>query len=204
MIKNTSDLGKLHRTRFLCSAHVPRQWPPDIGNEVAFAGRSNVGKSSAINVLTGQTRLAHTSKTPGRTQQIVFFEVAVNRRLVDLPGYGYAKVSAGLQKHWGKTVRDYLSNRVSLSGLILPVDIRRQLTILDHQLLDWCIESELTVHILLTKSDKLSRNAANKALYQVRQDIRSNTITVQLFSALRRVGLEDAGERVLALLRKSA
>jgi len=174
-----------------------------MGHEVAFAGRSNVGKSSAINAIAGQARLARTSKTPGRTQQIVFFEIDSRQRLVDLPGYGYAKVPPGLQRHWEKAVRHYLEDRNSLRGLILLGDIRRGLTDLDRQLLEWCAHKNLFVHLLLTKSDKLSRSAANQALVKVQRDVRLDTVTVQLFSALRKVGIEEAGEKVLDLLRES-
>ena len=203
MIETTRDTKDLRRAQYLCSAHVEHQWPQDMGHEVAFAGRSNVGKSSAINAIAGQARLARTSKTPGRTQQIVFFEIDSRQRLVDLPGYGYAKVPPGLQRHWEKTVRHYLEDRNSLRGLILLGDIRRGLTDLDRQLLEWCAHKNLFVHLLLTKSDKLSRSAANQTLTQVQRDIRLNTVTVQLFSALRRVGIEESGEKVLALLRGS-
>ena len=201
MIETTRDTKDLRRAQFMCSAHVADQWPQDMGHEVAFAGRSNVGKSSAINAIAGQARLARTSKTPGRTQQIVFFEIDSERRLVDLPGYGYAKVPPGLQRHWEKTVRRYLEDRNSLRGLILLADIRRGLTDLDRQLLEWCAYNDLSVHLLLTKSDKLSRSAANQVLAQVQRTIRLDTVTVQLFSALRRVGIEESGEKVLALLR---
>ena len=203
MIKTTRDTKDLRRAQFLCSAHVADQWPQDMGREVAFAGRSNVGKSSAINAIAGQARLARTSKIPGRTQQIVFFEIDSGRRLVDLPGYGYAKVPPGLQKHWKKMVRQYLEDRNSLRGLILLADIRRGLTDLDRQLLEWCAYNDLSVHLLLTKSDKLSRSAASQALAQVQRDIRLGTDTVQLFSALRKVGIQEAGEKALALLRGS-
>ena len=203
MIETTRDTKDLRRAQYLCSAHVAHQWPQDMGHEVAFAGRSNVGKSSAINAIAGQARLARTSKTPGRTQQIVFFEIDSRQRLVDLPGYGYAKVPPGLQRHWEKTVRHYLEDRNSLRGLILLGDIRRGLTDLDQQLLEWCDHKNLFVHLLLTKSDKLSRSAANQALAKAQRDVRLDTVTVQLFSALRRVGIEEAGEKVLALLRGS-
>ena len=203
MIETTHDTKDLRRAQYLCSAHVADQWPQDMGHEVAFAGRSNVGKSSAINAIAGQARLARTSKTPGRTQQIVFFEIDSRQRLVDLPGYGYAKVPPGLQRHWEKTVRHYLEDRNSLRGLILLGDIRRGLTDLDRQLLEWCAHKNLFVHLLLTKSDKLSRSAANQALVKAQRDVRLDTVTVQLFSALRRVGIEEAGEKVLALLRGS-
>jgi GTP-binding protein len=203
VIETTRETKDLRRAQFLCSAHVVHQWPQDLGHEVAFAGRSNVGKSSAINAIAGQARLARTSKTPGRTQQIVFFEIDSTRRLVDLPGYGYAKVPPGLQRHWEKTVRHYLEDRNSLRGLILLADIRRGLTDLDQQLLEWCAHQNLSVHLLLTKSDKLSRSAANQALVKVQRDVRLGTVTTQLFSALRRVGIEESGEKVLALLRES-
>jgi GTP-binding protein len=203
VIETIGDTKDLRRAQYLCSAHVAHQWPQDIGHEVAFAGRSNVGKSSAINAIVGQARLARTSKTPGRTQQIVFFEIDSRRRLVDLPGYGYAKVPLGLQRHWEKTVRHYLEDRNSLRGLILLGDIRRGLTDLDRQLLEWCAHKNLFVHLLLTKSDKLSRSAANQALGKAKGDLRLGTVTVQLFSALRKVGIEEAGEKVLAMLRES-
>ena len=203
MIETVRDTKDLRRAQFLCSAHVAHQWPQDMGHEVAFAGRSNVGKSSVINAIVSQARLARTSKTPGRTQQIVFFEIDSRRRLVDLPGYGYAKVPPGLQRHWEKTVRRYLEDRNSLRGLILLADIRRGLTDLDRQLLEWCAYKGLSVHLLLTKSDKLSRSAANQVLAQVQRTIRLDTVTVQLFSALRKVGIEEAGEKVLTLLRGS-
>ena len=203
MIETTRDTKDLRRAQYLCSAHDAHQWPQDMGYEVAFAGRSNVGKSSAINAIVGQARLARTSKTPGRTQQIVFFEIDPGRRLVDLPGYGYAKVPPGLQRHWENTVRHYLEDRNSLRGLILLVDIRRGLTDLDRQLLVWCTHKKLSVHLLLTKSDKLNRSAANQGVAQVQRDIRLHTATVQLFSALRKVGVEEAGKKAMDLLRGS-
>jgi GTP-binding protein len=203
VIETTRDTKDLRRAQYLCSAHVAHQWPQDMGYEVAFAGRSNVGKSSAINAIAGQARLARTSKTPGRTQQIVFFEIDSGRRLVDLPGYGYAKVPPALQKHWEKTVRHYLEDRNSLCGLILLADIRRGLTDLDRQLLEWCAHKSLFVHLLLTKSDKLSRSASNQTLAKVQRDVRLDNVTIQLFSTLHRVGIEEAGEKVLTLLRES-
>ena len=202
MIEITSDTNELRFAQYLCSAHVAAQWPKDIGKEVAFAGRSNVGKSSAINAIVGKARLARTSKTPGRTQQIIFFEIDSNRRLVDLPGYGYAKVPIGLQRHWKKTVQRYLEERKSLCGLILLVDIRRGLTVLDRQLLEWCSYAKLPVHCLLTKSDKLNRSAANLSLAKIFRDVRINTFSVQLFSVLRKVGTDEAGKKILHLLRE--
>ena len=200
MTETTSDTKDLRLAQFLCSAHEVRQWPQDVGSEVAFAGRSNVGKSSAINAIVNQVRLARTSKTPGRTQQIVFFGIDEQRRLVDLPGYGYAKVPREMQRHWEKTVRRYLQNRTSLRGLMLPVDIRRGLIALDSQLLEWCTYNDLPVHVLLTKSDKLSRSSANNVLLETRRELHNELITVQLFSALRKLGIEEARKQVLALL----
>tara|TARA_B100000686_G_scaffold355021_2_gene469141 strand:- start:9202 stop:9876 length:675 start_codon:yes stop_codon:yes gene_type:complete len=197
-----TELKDLSLAHFISSAHLPQQWPEDIGVEVAFAGRSNVGKSSAINAITGQSRLARTSKTPGRTQQIVFFGIDDLRRIVDLPGYGYAKVPKELQRHWGKMVRLYLESRRSLKALILPIDIRRGVTNLDQQLLDWCNERKLSVHILLTKSDKLSRSNGKRALFDIDNEIKSKLVTVQLFSVTRKVGIVDARIRLLAWLKE--
>ena len=199
IVTEFKDLGLAH---FVSSAHLPQQWPEDAGVEVAFAGRSNVGKSSAINAITGQSRLARTSKTPGRTQQIVFFGIDELRRIVDLPGYGYAKVPKELQRHWGKMVRLYLESRRSLKALILPIDIRRGVTNLDQQLLDWCNERKLSVHILLTKSDKLSRSNGKRALFDIDNEIKSKLVTVQLFSVTRKVGIVDARIRLLAWLKE--
>ena len=200
-MEKLSDPQFLRGVQFVCSAHVEREWPQDQGSEVAFAGRSNVGKSSAINAITGHTRLARTSKTPGRTQQIVFFEVDSVRRLVDLPGYGYAKVPAHVQRHWEKLVQRYLEGRTSLRGLILPIDIRRGPGDLDRVLFKWCELNKLPIHVLFTKCDKLSRGAASTALIQFNREIDSECITTQLFSAHRKVGVEAAINKVLDLLR---
>jgi len=160
-----------------------------------------VGKSSAVNAITGRKGLARTSKTPGRTQQIIFFNLDETRRLVDLPGYGYAKVPVQLQQHWEKTVRRYLEERVSLRALILPVDCRREPTVLDWQLLKWCAASQLPVHVLLTKSDKLGHGKSLQALRQTRESLATMPlISVQLFSATRNVGVTEARERIVDLL----
>ena len=132
----------------------PQQAPPDAGYEVAFAGRSNAGKSSALNALTQRKSLARTSKTPGRTQHLVFFELDGERRLVDLPGYGYAKVPEKVRRHWGLAMETYLSGRESLRGLVLMMDVRHPLTDFDKQMLQWCQHAGMPVHILLTKADK--------------------------------------------------
>lgn len=187
--------------RFICSAHFPRDWPGDEGAEVAFVGRSNVGKSSAINAITGQSKLARTSKTPGRTQQIVFFEVSAQQRIVDLPGYGYAKVPENLRRHWERTVRHYLTSRESLRALVIPMDIRRPLTPLDQQMVHWATANYLPVHILLTKSDKLGRGRANAALKETARAIDAmDGMSVQLFSATRGIGIEDARGTLCARL----
>lgn len=178
---------------FIASAHTPSQWLPDFGAEVAFAGRSNVGKSSAINTITAHNGLARTSKTPGRTQQIVFFALTESRRLVDLPGYGFANVPLKLRKHWGETIEQYLSTRESLRGLVVPMDIRRPLMPLDQQLVGWCQDAGLNYHILLTKADKLSKSKANQALDKLKRDLADcEYMSVQLFSAPNKTGVDQA------------
>jgi GTP-binding protein len=184
----------LHHPQFLISAHIPDQWPPDHGAEVAFAGRSNVGKSSAINTITNRRSLARTSKTPGRTRQIVFFRLDDDCRLVDLPGYGYAKVPESLRRHWGQMIERFLRTRMSLRGLILLMDIRHPLTVLDRQMLEWSESADLAVHVLLTKSDKLSRSKAQQSLREVKMRLSGfcNAVSVQLFSSVNRTGCLEA------------
>ncbi|RKZ82809.1 MAG: YihA family ribosome biogenesis GTP-binding protein [Candidatus Parabeggiatoa sp. nov. 1] len=180
------------------SAHNIDQLPEDTGFEVAFAGRSNAGKSSAINAIAGQKALARTSKTPGRTQQIIFFKLDETRCLVDLPGYGFAKVPLAVKEHWQKTLERYLHTRRSLRALVLMMDIRHPLTDYDQQMLDWCRLSNMPVHVLLTKADKLSRGKGSMVLQQVRKHLAalSGEMSVQLFSALKRVGIEEAQTRL--------
>jgi GTP-binding protein len=151
---NTAHLYQ--QAQYFLSTHHFHQLPADVGREVAFAGRSNAGKSSAINAIVGQKSLARTSKTPGRTQQIVFFKLDEERRLVDLPGYGFAKVPLKVKEHWQQLLEKYLHTRESFQGLILMMDIRHPLTEFDQQMLLWCQLSNMPVHILLTKADKLS------------------------------------------------
>ena len=177
-------------SRYLLSAHTLRQLPPDIGFEVAFAGRSNAGKSSAINALTRQKALARVSKTPGRTQQIVIFELDDQHRLADLPGYGYAKVPEKLIAHWRKVMQGYFESRQCLKGVVLMMDIRHPLKPFDEQMLGWCQAFRLPCHILLTKSDKLKRGPAQSALMKVRHAIPS-VASVQLFSAKNRSGVDQ-------------
>ena len=181
---------------FHISAHYLRDLPPASGIEVAFAGRSNAGKSSALNTLANHNRLAFVSKQPGRTQLINFFSLGGDRYLVDLPGYGYAKVPEALRKHWQLTLSSYLSHRPT--ALVLVMDCRHPLTPLDRQMLDWFCPTGRPVHVLLTKSDKLSRNAANQVLLQVRKELTENwgNCTIQLFSSLKKQGVEEA-EKVI-------
>ncbi|MEX2123685.1 MAG: ribosome biogenesis GTP-binding protein YihA/YsxC [Woeseia sp.] len=177
--------------QFVLSADAPAQFPPDTGIEVAVAGRSNAGKSSAINVIVNRRQFARTSKTPGRTQLINFFSLRDGRRLVDLPGYGYARVPDEKRAHWGALLQDYFEHRQSLHGLMLVVDVRRQLTDFDRQMLEFSAFVETPVHILLTKADKLKRGQASRALLEVRRDAGA-AAGVQLFSATSRLGLDEA------------
>lgn len=189
-------LGLCQQSTFLISAAKVDQCPPDVGREVAFAGRSNAGKSSALNTLT-HAGLARTSKTPGRTQLLNFFELDAQHRLVDLPGYGYAKVPIPLKLHWQRHLEAYLGSRNSLAGLILMMDIRKPLTDFDQLMLDWAVASQMPMHILLTKADKLTFGAAKNTLLKVQQEIRQGwgeAISIQLFSAPKRIGIEDAYE----------
>lgn len=182
------------RAQFLKSAPTLRECPPDAGAEVAFAGRSNAGKSSAINTLTGNGKLARTSKTPGRTQLLNFFSLDDEHRLVDLPGYGFAKVPLAVKNEWQKHLDEYLSARQSLRGLVLLMDIRHPLQPFDKLLLDWATRSHMPVHVLLTKADKLTFGAGKTALLQVQKALaatRGLQATVQLFSAHNGQGLED-------------
>lgn len=178
------------RAEFLTSAAKLHQCPPDEGWEVAFAGRSNAGKSSAINSLTRNGKLAKTSKTPGRTQLINFFQLSETQRLVDLPGYGFAKVPLAVKQEWTRQLENYLQKRECLRGLILLMDIRHPLQPFDRQMLDWAAQASMPVHILLTKADKLKRGAASAAMLQVRADLKrhGDLASVQLFSALKHDG----------------
>ncbi len=174
-----------------------KDWVADSGAEVAFVGRSNVGKSSAINTITNQKSLARTSKTPGRTQLLVFFELLKNIRLVDLPGYGFAKTPIAVRNRWQQQIVEYLSTRESLRGLVIPMDIRRPFTELDQQMMSWTDDLQLPVHILLTKADKLSRGRANSVLLDVQKRWLANyNASVQLFSAPKRLGVDVAREKL--------
>jgi GTP-binding protein len=179
--------------KYVLNAHELHQLPPDSGREVAIAGRSNAGKSSAINTLTGQKALARTSKTPGRTQQIVIFEVDPDRRIADLPGYGYAKVPESLRKHWRVVMQKYFERRRSLSGVVLVMDIRHPMRPFDEQMINWCVTASVPCHILLTKADKLKRGPAQATLHKVQRDLPAGA-TVQVFSSKSRDGLEPLVE----------
>lgn len=181
------------RARFLAAAHTPAQLPPDEGAEVAIAGRSNAGKSSAINALT-RAGLARTSKQPGRTRQIVLFALGEGMRLADLPGYGYARVPRALQAHWERFLDRYLRTRASLRGLVLVMDVRHPLREGDEALLAWCAAAGRPVHVLLTKADKLRRGPALEALREVEAALGAihPGATAQLFSARTRLGVDEA------------
>ena len=184
----------LTKATFTISAPDIRRLPADSGIEVAFAGRSNAGKSSALNTLTNQRSLARTSKTPGRTQLINIFEIAENKRLVDLPGYGFAKVPMEMKKKWQKALGEYLEKRECLKGLVILMDIRHPLKDLDMDLIKWAAEGELPVLALLTKSDKLSQGKVSSQVLTVKKQLASLNadIKVQAFSSLKRTGSEQA------------
>lgn len=189
-----------HTASFIISAPTLALCPDDTGAEVAFAGRSNAGKSSAINALTQQTALARTSRTPGRTQLINFFSVMNDeaRRLVDLPGYGYAKVPESVKLEWQKHLAEYLRNRFSLRGLVLLMDVRHPLTEFDQMMLNYADQREMPVHILLTKSDKLKKGPANAELQKVRSRLKEweDLVSVQLFSSLKRDGVDTLSQKL--------
>jgi len=184
----------IERAQYLLSAHNVRQLPDDGGYEVAFAGRSNAGKSSSLNALTRQNALARVSKTPGRTQQLVFFQVQPERYLVDLPGYGYAKVPQELQAHWQAFIDKYFRTRQALRGLVVVMDIRHPLKDYDKQMLGYAVERGLPAHALLTKADKLGRGQQGQALQKVRKELSgmwADSVSVQLFSGESRQGVDE-------------
>ncbi len=204
----------LQGAQFVLAAHRISQLPADQGAEVAFAGRSNAGKSSALNALTGHRGLARTSKTPGRTQQMVAFslpplplvegEAPFDARLIDLPGYGYAKVPEDLRAHWKTEIDAYLHQRRSLRGVVLIADIRHPLKEFDRMMLDFCFATALPCHLLLTKADKLSRSQAMQTVAAMRRQFvnEGRQATVQGFSSSAPTGVDEARARVLELLRQ--
>ncbi len=184
------------RAQYLLAAHNYRQLPTDGGFEVAFAGRSNAGKSSALNALCQQNALARVSKTPGRTQQLVFFGLPPheNKYLVDLPGYGYAKVPQDLQAHWQAFLDGYFGSRVALRGLVVVMDVRHPLKEYDRQMLGYAMRRGLPAHVILTKADKLSRGAGGNTLQAVRMELGrsyADSVSVQLFSGESKQGVEE-------------
>jgi len=185
---------KYGTAHYTLSAPSIKQCPPDIGAEVAFAGRSNAGKSSALNALTDNKKLARTSKTPGRTQLINFFDLSEQQRLVDLPGYGFAKVPKAMKQKWDKNLAEYLQKRTSLKGLILLSDIRQALQPYDWQMLTWAKEAGMAVHILLTKADKMNRGPAQSIMMKIRNELKNegfaDTTSIQTFSATKKDGIK--------------
>ncbi len=210
-------MGLFSQAQFFTTVNHLRDLPQHGGREVAFVGRSNAGKSSAINTLANHVRLAYTSKTPGRTQHLNYFSLGDNNYLVDLPGYGYAKVPPDVQRHWEHLLSEYLKTREELAGLVIIMDARRPLTELDESMLDWFAPTGKPVHILLTKSDKLGRQQATLTLNRVKSylaehfssditpasghessvELRYPQCSAQLFSSLKKVGMEEA-EAVIA------
>jgi len=186
--------------RFITSAAEPKQLTADVGREIAFAGRSNSGKSTVINALTQRTGLARVSRTPGRTQLINFFELAPERRLVDLPGYGYARVPEAVRERWSRLLAHYFDKRASLVGLVLIVDSRRGLSDQDEAMLEWMRARDRRAHVLLTKADKLSRQEALRVERATRAVLAPLGVTVQLFSAPAKLGIEEARDLMDAWL----
>ena len=206
---STEDEQTLHlktlnfrRATFLQSASQLSNAPPDSGSEVAFAGRSNAGKSSAINTLTENSKLARTSRTPGRTQLINFFSLSETQRLVDLPGYGYAKVPLKMKREWNRHMENYLQHRQSLRGLILLMDVRHPLTDQDEQMIAWASAATMPVHVLLTKADKLKKGPAKSSLLGVQARLLEfgDLASAQLFSSLKREGLKELEKKLTAWL----
>ena len=185
--------------KFFKSISNINQAPDDIGSEVAFVGRSNAGKSTTINVITNRKNLAKTSKTPGRTQLINFFNLDENVRFVDLPGYGYAKASKDKQKSWGRLVTDYIKKRRSLRGVVLIIDIRRGVGEMDQMFLDFFIPLNKSLHIILTKTDKINRQQQRYILNKT-EELFGSIATIQLFSGTKKIGVSIAREEITSML----
>ncbi len=195
---STTNKINYQLAKYFISASTVEQCPPDTCLEVAFVGRSNAGKSSAINELTSQTKLARTSKTPGRTQLLNYFELAPERYLVDLPGFGYAAVPLDVKRKWQKQLEKYLEQRKSLQGLVHMMDIRHPFKEFDDIIVQWCLNADMPLHILLTKSDKLTFGAARTVLLETQKTVEEHAqlITVQLFSALKHKGVDELKARL--------
>jgi len=190
-----SDDISFNRAEYILSSPTIKQCPEDSGREVAFAGRSNAGKSSAINTLTNNSKLARTSKTPGRTQLLNFFSLTENCRLVDLPGYGFAKVPKAMKQAWDRNLATYLQERQSLCGLVMLMDIRHPLQDYDWQMIRWAHQCEMPIHLLLTKADKLKNGPAKNTLLKVKRELSEadieHNVSIQTFSSLKKTGLEE-------------
>ena len=191
------------QSKYLLSAHNSQQFPLDTGHEVAFVGRSNVGKSSVINSITDQKRLAKTSKTPGRTRQINFFTVHDDIRLVDLPGYGFSRVDRTLKKQWDELITDYFANRQSLVGLVLIMDSRREVSREDEDMIHWCQTINIPVHILINKADKLPYQQRKRAMDKFTKYFERMPLSLQLYSAMDKTGSEEAIGVLTAWLSKT-
>jgi len=190
--KPVADNRYYRQAKFLISAGKTKQFPAN-GFEVAFSGRSNAGKSSAINTLCDNKSLARTSKTPGRTRLVNFFELDEDRRIVDLPGYGFAKVPLAMKKEWEQLMTQYLSDQQALKGLVIIMDIRHPLNDYDRQMLEWCDHFQLPAHVLLTKADKIKRGPQQSSKLQTQKKLKDAGIdaSVQVFSALKKTGLDE-------------
>ncbi len=188
--------GWYSRLEFKLGVASIKQLPEDNGSEVAFSGRSNVGKSSVINKITSRNGLARISKSPGRTRELNYFSFDEKTHLVDLPGYGYAKVNAEMRETWAKLLERYLRERQSLSGIFLIMDIRHPMGKFDQLMLEYCQTCKLPLHVLLNKSDKLSKNAGNKVMFEVRRQMVNVDASIQLFSALKGTGLDEARQKL--------
>ncbi|OED41495.1 YihA family ribosome biogenesis GTP-binding protein [Endozoicomonas sp. (ex Bugula neritina AB1)] len=185
------------KATFFKSAAKLSQCPDNSGREVAFAGRSNAGKSSALNALTGSNKLARTSKTPGRTQLLNFFDVEEDIFLVDLPGYGYAKVPEAMKKEWQHHMSDYLERRDALVGLVLLMDVRHPMKEFDQMMLNWSVSANLPLHILMTKSDKFKQGVARQAMNKLKKDLeRFPQVSIQLFSSLKKTGVDQLAAKL--------
>tara|TARA_R110001592_G_scaffold356278_1_gene657865 strand:+ start:119682 stop:120287 length:606 start_codon:yes stop_codon:yes gene_type:complete len=195
-----SDPILFTKAQFLLSAPSIKQCPEDTGKEVAFAGRSNAGKSSALNTLTNNKKLARTSKTPGRTQLLNFFSLTEDCRLVDLPGYGFAKVPKAMKQAWDRNLAGYLQERKSLQGLVMLMDIRHPLQQYDWQMIRWASKSGMPIHLLLTKADKLKKGPAKSILLQVKRELADegfiDNISMQTFSSLKKEGINELNEQL--------
>ncbi len=194
-------MSQYPHVKFMLGAWQPGQFPEDVGTEVALVGRSNSGKSSALNTLMGRRGLARISKTPGLTQQINFFEIEPSRRLVDLPGYGFAKVPARIQEHWRELMTRYFAARQSLAGIGVIMDARRPLKDLDWQMLEWAKARDIPAHLIITKADKLNRDEGLRTLKQVQAEA-GGIVTAQLFSSITKAGVDEARAWLNAMLSR--